>query len=147
MNDLIERSIACGRRRQGDGRDLAEPTVELILGDCILLLYLGHMSAEHLQVQPHGIAHDHVRIGHPGDGIQHTLVVLFLQVDRQSIDRRIRLALGAHPVPAHLHAQPLLGPVAGKPGNEVGFGTTEYLLTPALHGFAGVIPNLFLGGQ
>ncbi|MNY44520.1 hypothetical protein D3C86_1795520 [compost metagenome] len=76
---------------------------------------------------------------------QDLLLIGFEQVRRQAFFRCVLLTLGAEGVPADLHRQPFLGPVAAEPRNEILFGQLIDPCTPVLHGAAGVDSGL-LGG-
>ncbi|MFB8828598.1 hypothetical protein ACE0DR_02750 [Azotobacter sp. CWF10] len=138
----MDRSDMSGGRPQCDRRNALEPAFELIVGYAVALRDFPEQLAEQPDVELHRLFHDPVGIDLPGDGLQHAIVVLLLQIDGQAIHDRIFLLSCIQPVPRHLHGQPLLGPVAGKPGDEIRIGAPVDEAHPFQHDVACVIRGL-----
>ncbi|MDT4824981.1 hypothetical protein FQZ97_582490 [compost metagenome] len=145
MHDLVQRSALPGRRAQGDRRDALEPLVEQRGGHAMASRNVLEPFAEQRDVELGRLRHDRVGPGLLGDRLQHPVPVLLLEVDRQARHGRVRLTLGAQLVPGHLHGQPLAGPVAGEPRNEVAVGAPVDEVHPAVHGGVGGALGGFAG--
>ncbi|MCY1525398.1 hypothetical protein D9M68_603760 [compost metagenome] len=138
MHELVQRGAMFRRRRQLDGRDLPQVLVELVHRHPMALGNYLQALIELADVEARGLCHDPIGIDFPGHRVQHTIVVFLLQVAGQTVYRLLLLAVGTQSVPGHLHAQPLAGPIAGEPGNEVGVGALVDQIHPAFHGVPGV---------
>ncbi|MNN39916.1 hypothetical protein D3C81_1539720 [compost metagenome] len=136
---LIQAGITRIRRPQVDGGDAVEAQADL-LGRRVVAADDGlQLLVEQLQVQLAGTVANAFGVDLLGHRLDHPLVVLLLQVKRQPLFRRLPAFAAVELVPGHLEGQPLLGPVAGEPGDEVAFGALLYLFLPHPHGAPGIV--------
>ncbi|MNQ91039.1 hypothetical protein D3C85_1064030 [compost metagenome] len=142
-HQLVERGAGGKRNR----RNVLEALVELFPRYAMARPDSLQPLIELADVESGRVLHDLLRAGLLGDRFQHAILVLLLEIEGQPADGWILLALGAQFVPGHLHAQPLLGPVAGKPWNEDVVGLPVNQVHPALHGLQGMRSGLLRGGS
>ncbi|MNC43485.1 hypothetical protein D3C75_923460 [compost metagenome] len=136
---MAQAGIARIRWPQGDGRNAVEALAELLGWRVVAADDGRQLLAEQLQVQLAGTVADAFGVDLLGHRFDHPLVVLLLQVQRQALFRRLPAFTAVDLVPGHLEGQPLLGPVAGEPGDEVAFGALLYLFLPHSHGAPGIV--------
>ena len=144
---LVKAGIARIRWPQGDGGNAVEALAELLGGSVVAADDGRQLLAEQLQVQLAGAVANAFGVDLLGHRFDHPLVVLLLQVQRQALFRRLPAFTAVDLVPGHLEGQPLLGPVAGKPRDEVAFGTLLYLFLPHPHGTACIVVGRAAGAD
>jgi hypothetical protein len=136
---LVERRVVGGWRAQRNRRNGLETPVELVARNTVAPRDSLNLLTEQLNVEPGGFPSHHVGIDLPGDGVQHTLAELFLQIGGQSQRGWIRPFPDAQLVPGDFDRQPLLRPVTGEPRNEVRLDAPGDAASPTLHEAARVV--------
>ena len=132
MDQLVERRRLRLRRPQDDDGNRLQAAVELIRRDAFKTGERPQSVGQRADVgRGHRIA-QRPGIVFRGHRVEHPFLILGRQIDRQPLFGGQLALPGVQLVPGQAQGQPLLRPVAGKPGNEVGFAQLPHALPPGL---------------